>query len=51
MENTFEILIVEDDETLAAGLCRALLSQGLKAESCGLLKSARAKIRQKNYAL
>ena len=32
MENTFEILIVEDDETLAAGLCRALLSQGLKAE-------------------
>ena len=51
LENTFEILIVEDDETLAAGLCRALLSQGLKAESCGLLKSARAKIPQKNYAL
>lgn len=51
MENTLDILIVEDDDTLAAGLCRALMAQRLNAESCGLIKSARIKMKEHRYSL
>lgn len=51
MENIFEILIVEDDNTLAAGLKRALMSQELKVECCGLISSARARMKDRKYAL
>lgn len=33
-----KILIVEDDKSLAAGLCRALQSEEIEAASCGSLK-------------
>ena len=51
LENTIEILIIEDDQTLAAGLKRALTSQGLQAECCGLIRSARARMKDQKYAL
>lgn len=51
LENIFDILIVEDDNTLAAGLKRALMSQELKVECCGLISSARANMKSKKYAL
>ena len=35
-----KILIVEDDKSLAAGLCRALQSEEIEAASCGSLKEA-----------
>ena len=34
------ILIVEDDISLANGLCRALESEEVQTESCGTLKEA-----------
>ena len=34
------ILIIEDDKSLAAGLCRALQSEEIEAVSCGTLKAA-----------
>ena len=34
------ILIIEDDKSLAAGLCRALQSEEIEAVSCGTLKTA-----------
>ena len=34
------ILIIEDDKSLAAGLCRALQSEEIEATSCGTLKAA-----------
>lgn len=51
LENTIAILIIEDDQTLATGLRRALTSQGLQAECCGLIRSARARLKDQKYAL
>ncbi len=51
MDTIFEILIVEDDNTLAAGLRRALMSQELKVECCGLISLARAMMKNGKYAL
>lgn len=34
------ILIIEDDKTLAAGLCRALQSEEISADSCGTFQEA-----------
>ena len=34
------ILIVEDDTSLANGLCRALMTPGVQTENCGTLKEA-----------
>lgn len=48
------ILIIEDDKSLADGLVRALSSEQSVAESCGCIQSAREKIKQNNiqqYAL
>lgn len=48
------ILIIEDDRSLADGLVRALSSEQNAAESCGCLESARAKLEQNSgngYAL
>ena len=46
-----KILIIEDDTTLAEGLCRALSAQDIEVSSCGTLLEARKKlqlIRQKS---
>lgn len=52
MESKLKILIVEDDTTLAAGLCRALDSQGeFESESCESIKTARGKMARQEYAL
>lgn len=40
------ILIIEDDQSLADGLVRALSSEQSAAESCGCIRSAREKIEQ-----
>lgn len=45
------ILIVEDDDALANGLCRALASQEAEAERCALLGRAREKLAQEEYSL
>lgn len=39
-----QILIIEDDTTLAEGLCRALLAEDIEVFSCGTLKEARLKL-------
>lgn len=41
-----EILIVEDDDSLAVGLCRALCTSDVKTSHCGTLKDAREILRQ-----
>ena len=38
------VLIVEDDVSLAEGLCRALSASDIKAESCGTLAEAKMKL-------
>lgn len=38
------ILIIEDDVTLAEGLCRALSAQDIEANSCGTLQEARQRL-------
>lgn len=43
-----QILIVEDDTSLAEGLVRALSSEQHTAESCGCLKAAREKLMPDN---
>lgn len=43
-----QILIVEDDTSLAEGLVRALSSEQHTAESCGCLKAARGKLMPDN---
>lgn len=45
------LLIVEDDNSLANGLCRALTAQDTVTESCRLLSEARDKISEKEYSL
>lgn len=39
-----QILIIEDDITLAEGLCRALLTEDIEVLSCGTLKEARLRL-------
>ena len=40
------ILIVEDDVSLAEGLCRALSAEDVRAESCGTLAEAKIRLAQ-----
>lgn len=47
----YHILIVEDDSALAEGLCRALASDCILADSCGTIRKAKEQLRQKTYAL
>lgn len=47
----YHILIVEDDQTLAEGLCRALTSDCILADSCGTIKRAKERLREQTYAL
>ena len=44
MQKTSQIVIVEDDKDLCAGLCRALKEDSRNIVSCGDLKSAREQI-------
>lgn len=44
-------MIVEDDNALANGLCRALATEEIETESCGTLKYARIKMAQEAYCL
>lgn len=46
-----KILIIEDDDKLAEGLCRALSSDLVAAESCGLVKDARRKLSGESFTL
>lgn len=41
-----QILIVEDDISLAKGLCRALESSGIRADSCGTLREADRRLQE-----
>lgn len=45
------ILIVEDDASLAVGLCRSFHSSDINAVSCGCLCDARKKLREAEYDL
>ena len=45
------LLIVEDDNSLANGLCRALTAQDIETDTCRLLSEARDKISEKEYSL
>ena len=45
------ILIIEDDLSLAGGLCRALSMDSIEAESCPNLKKARKLVQEKAYNL
>lgn len=45
------LLIVEDDNSLANGLCRALAGEDTETESCRLLCEAREKISEKAYSM
>lgn len=45
------ILIVEDDTTLAQGLCRALLTDTITTEYCGTIRQARSILREAQYNL
>lgn len=46
-----KILIVEDDGTLAEGLCRALASREVAAKAVGSIREARAACFREEYAL
>ncbi len=48
---TKKLSIIEDDIALANGLCRALATQEITAESCDSLRKARQKLAQEQYAL
>ena len=45
------ILIIEDDNALAEGLCRALTSKDITAFCCGTIQSAREHLRRTTYQL
>lgn len=45
------LLIVEDDNSLANGLCRALAGEDTETENCRLLCEAREKISEKTYSM
>ncbi len=44
MQKTTQIVIVEDDRDLCAGLCKALKEESRSIVSCGNLKDAREQI-------
>ena len=45
------IIIIEDDRTLAEGLCRALGTDDISADACGTIGKARKLLEEKGYAL
>lgn len=47
----YHILIVEDDRALAEGLCRALGTGVVLADTCGTIRKARERLGGKDYAL
>lgn len=49
--DTDAILIIEDDASLAAGLCRALASDEHQTAACRSLKEARKLLQKNSYAL
>ena len=51
MQKSFQIVIVEDDKDLCAGLCKALKDESRSIVSCGDLKSAREQIFLTNPSL
>ncbi|MBR7079651.1 MAG: response regulator, partial [Treponema sp.] len=51
MQKNFQIVIVEDDKDLCAGLCRALKDETRSIVSCENLKSAREQIFLTNPSL
>lgn len=48
---TRAILIVEDDENVAQGICRALTLHGYVAETCGSAEAALEKLGQGSWAM
>lgn len=46
-----QILIIEDDASLVAGLCRALSSDEIHCEGCHTLREARNLLQKETYAL
>ncbi len=51
MQKSFQIVIVEDDKDLCAGLCKALKDESRSIVSCGDLKGAREQIFLTNPSL
>ena len=51
MQKSFQIVIVEDDKDLCAGLCKALKDESRSIVSCGDLKGAREQILLTNPSL
>ncbi len=51
MQKSFQIVIVEDDKDLCAGLCKALKDESRSIVSCGDLKSAREQVFLTNPSL
>lgn len=45
------IIIIEDDRTLAEGLCRALGTDDISADACGTIEKARKLLGEKDYTL
>lgn len=45
------IIIIEDDRTLAEGLCRALGTEDISADACGTIGKARKQLEEKDYTL
>ncbi len=46
-----KIFIIEDDKGLSAGLCRALTTENIIAESCGTLREARCRLSEQVFGL
>lgn len=46
-----KIFIIEDDKGLSAGLCRALTTENITAESCGTLREARCRLSEQVFGL
>lgn len=47
----YNILIVEDDNALAQGLCRALGTDNITADACGTIRQAGDYLKEKDYAV
>lgn len=46
-----KIFIIEDDKGLSAGLCRAITTENITAESCGTLREARCRLSEQAFGL
>lgn len=46
-----KIFIIEDDKGLSAGLCRALTTENIRAESCGTVREARLRLSEQVFGL